>query len=204
MIKALLYLSLPWLCCGVYYARFRTSLFTLRFLIRFSPRLTDLGGSRCCLDVNFVPDSLCIACMVCTCSDWKVMTYMTEGDPRSKSITPPTTDSQPEPMQVDAHSPHPPSPSPLPGDRPAASDAGTQTLSSAPSSEVQKPSLLRGSMTPSPVLLGLLQQGGGAPGAARSPVTSSTQSSTCSIEESSPGLSPSLYFLREAHHFLGR
>ena len=128
------------------------------------------------------------------------MTYMTEGDPRSKSITPPTIDSQLEPMQVDAHSP---SPSPLPGDQPTASDAGTQTLSSAPSPEVQKLSLIRGSMTPSPVL-GLLQQGGGASGAVRSPVASSTQSSTYSIEESSPGLSPSLYFLREAHHFLGR
>ena len=131
---------------------------------------------------------------------------MTQGAIHSRSITPPAaSDSQPEPMQIETTSqPNQTSPNNLPGDHPAIS-TGTQpsSSSSAPSPELKTALNIRSNMTPSPVL-GTLQQGGGAVGVAKSPAASSTHSSLCSIEESSPGLSPSLYFLREAHHFLGR
>ena len=61
----------------------------------------------------------------------------------------------------------------------------------------------RSQLTPSPVLG--LHQSRGASAAAKSPAASSTHSSLGSVEEfQSPGLAPSLHFLREAHNYLGR
>ncbi len=76
---------------------------------------------------------------------------------------------------------------------------GTQSI--AQSSKLQQQTELpRSQLTPSPVL-GLLQSSA----VARSPAGSSTHSSLCSVEEiQSPGLAPSLHFLREAHNYLGR
>ena len=130
---------------------------------------------------------------------------MTQGAVHSRSITPPAaSDSQPEPMQIETTSqPNQTSLNNLPGDHPAISTGTQSSSSSAPSPELRMALNIRSNATPSPVL-GLLQQGGVAVGVAKSPAASSTHSSLCSIEESSPGLSPSLYFLREAHHFLGR
>ena len=84
--------------------------------------------------------------------------------------------------------------------QPAADDAiGTQSVAqgSKPQQQTEPP---RSQLTPSPVL-GLLHSST----VAKSPASSSTHSSLCSVEETqSPGLAPSLHFLREAHNYLGR
>lgn len=81
-----------------------------------------------------------------------------------------------------------------------AEDAvGTQSVAQG-SKPQQQTELPRSQLTPSPVL-GLPQLSA----VAKSPGGSSTHSSLCSVEETqSPGLAPSLHFLREAHNYLGR
>ena len=120
---------------------------------------------------------------------------------RDRSDTPPLCDAESlpaEPMEEEHRS--------SPQDAPSkySQSSGDNSESHSLNSPIHVP---RSQLTPSPVL-GLLQPGGGGGGGrglhvARSPAASSTHSSVCSVEESPPGLSPSLHFLREAHNYLG-
>ena len=127
-------------------------------------------------------------------SDWKLTSTSLSSNIENRSATPLVPDSPPEPMEEENRA--------TPKDTLSllnVKDIG-DTLSLRQGSEPQQTSLPHSQMTPSPIL-GLIQPGGYV---ARSPAASSTHSSQCSTEESSPGLAPSLHFLREAHHYLGR
>lgn len=127
-------------------------------------------------------------------SDWKLTSTSLSADMEDRSATPLVQDSPPEPMEEEHRSITKDTLSLL-----NVKNTGDM-LSLRQGSEPQQSTLARSQMTPSPIL-GLIQPGGYV---ARSPAASSTHSSQCSTEESSPGLAPSLHFLREAHHYLGR
>lgn len=120
------------------------------------------------------------------------------ADLKSRSVTPTAPKSQAEPMEEEHSSPPQGSPA-LSVDQSVDNALGTQSLGQGAKPQQQR-ELPRSQLTPSPVL-GLLQPSV----VAKSPAGSSTHSSLCSVEEShSPGLAPSLHFLREAHNYLGR
>lgn len=121
------------------------------------------------------------------------------ADQTSRSATPTALKSQTEPMEEE-HSSPPPDAVALSVSQ-STEDVAIGTQSIVQDSKLQQQTEVpRSQLTPSPVL-GLLQSSA----VAKSPAGSSTHSSLCSVEETqSPGLAPSLHFLREAHNYLGR
>lgn len=121
------------------------------------------------------------------------------ADQTSRSTIPTALKSQTEPMEEEHSSP--PQDTAALSVSQSAEDVAMGTQSKAQGSKLQQQTEVpRSQLTPSPVL-GLLQLSA----IAKSPAGSSTHSSLCSVEETqSPGLAPSLHFLREAHHYLGR
>jgi hypothetical protein len=122
------------------------------------------------------------------------------ADTTSRSATPTALKSQTEPMEEEYTSPAPQDTEALSVSQSTKAVANV-TQSIAQGSKLQQQTELpRSQLTPSPVL-GLLQSSA----VAKSPAGFSTHSSLCSVEETqSPGLAPSLHFLREAHNYLGR
>lgn len=133
--------------------------------------------------------------MLICCSEWKLAVGFSSGNLKSRSVTPALPEEpRPEPMDEDPSSVQHDALTNTTSRGQQTGDAGEiQVLSQG--LEVQRMGPSRSQMTPSPILTG--------GGAARSPAASSTHSSVCSIEESSPGLGAALHFLREAHNYLG-